>query len=418
MRWKFWPSSNEKKVDLEKRGISLLERTIKSIPAVLIGIVLTFFLSRSGLFRQLETYALDTQARLHETAEDTDVVVVRIDDEDYAKLFHQKSPLDHNNLLKIIKSVAAGKPRVIGIDIETTAPQFQELKPEPNWPVVVWARNGVFSQRDGKYHLFQLLGGQEANAVSGIVVMQLDPDGAIRRYPRVCETDHGPVDSFVWAVAKQYDPANMSRHKPTEEGLFINFAGDSEGRHRLHFTASRILELADGPGWQSDSPIKDKIVLIGGGYSAADEHDTPLGWMLGVEVLANAVETELHGGGLPPPSPILVTALSGLIGLFLLMLFQHFTPLKGFLLSFLLIPLTGMLASLAVFRTLAFWAYFAPIPLAVLVQEIYAQAKDYRKKLIKDLYEDVLGKSAEKKEDEAKPQEATKETQEAEVAKT
>ena len=62
MLWKIGSSS--KKQRLETRGISLLERVIKSVPAVLIGICLTFFLSRSGVFRQLETYALDTQVRL------------------------------------------------------------------------------------------------------------------------------------------------------------------------------------------------------------------------------------------------------------------------------------------------------------------------------------------------------------------
>ncbi len=394
MRWKIWPSSKQSKQELEKEGISLLERAIKSLPAILVGILLTFFLSRSGLFRQLETYALDTQVRLQGAAPDSDVAIVLIDDEDYAQLFHRKSPLDHAVLLKLINAIAAGKPKVIGIDIDTSAPEFQELHLPLERPVLVWARGGMFSQVDDEYHLSEYLGGQQTNGPSGLVVLRLDADGAIRRYPRICETNLGPQPSFPWAVAREFDPAVAGRpQSPTD--LFIKFAGDRHGSHRVHFTASRILSLADGPGWQTTSPIKDKVVLLGGAYAAEDEHDTPLGWMLGVEVLAYATETELGGGGLRPPSSILVTALGGLVGVALLLVFQHFKPTKAWLISLAVMPLMGMLSSMLIFRTLAFWSYFLPIPLAVLAQEVYGQAKDYRKKMIKQLYEGVLGRPIE-----------------------
>ena len=169
-----------------------------------------------------------------------------------------------------------------------------------------------------------------------------------------------------------------------------------------------MLDLADGAGWQTDGPIKDKIVLIGGAYTASDEHETPLGWMLGVEVLAYAIETELHGGGMKPASPVTITLLGGFVGLVLLLLFQHFTPTKALLLSFPTILLLGMVCSLLTFRTIAFWAYFVPIQLAVLVQEGYVQAKDYRKRLVKQLYEGVLGRAAPNTEAEQKPAEGEK----------
>jgi CHASE2 domain-containing sensor protein len=393
MRWKIGSSS--KKKELETRGISLLERAIKSLPAILIGICLTFFLSRSGIFRQLETYALDTQVRLQGAERDSNVAVVLIDDEDYANLFEGKSPLNHTSLEKLINAIAAGKPRVIGIDVDTSAPQFRDLKLPAGGPVIVWAQAGSFSHRDDKYHLTNLLGGQQVDAKSGIVVMRLDSDGAIRRYPRMCETNKGALPSFPWVVASQFDPNGAGQHSPSEDNLFIKFAGDNAGSHRVHFTASRVLSLADGPGWQTDSPIKDKIVLLGGAYGSEDEHDTPLGWMLGVEVLAYAVDTELLGGGTKPASPILVTILGGFVGLLLLLFFQHFRPAKAILISLLTVPILGALSSLVAFRSMAFWAYFVPIPLAVLTQEIYHHAKDYRMRLIKQLYQGVVGKGEE-----------------------
>ena len=407
MRWKI--GSSNKKQRLKTRGISLLERVIKSVPAVLIGICLTFFLSRSGVFRQLETYALDTQVRLQGAERDSNVAVVLIDDNDYGSLFEGKSPLSHIALEKVINAIAAGKPRVIGVDVDTSSPQFKELKLPAGGPVIVWAQTGSFSHRDDKYHLASLLGGQPVNTKSGIVVMRLDSDGAIRRYPRVCETNKGPQPSFPWVVASEFDPGGAGKHSFSEDNLFIKFAGDNTGSHRLHFTASRVLSLADGPGWQNDSPIKDKIVLLGGAYGSEDEHDTPLGWMLGVEVLAYAVDTELLGGGTKPASAILVTVLGGFVGLLLLLSFQHFRPAKAILISLLIVPILGVLSSLLAFRSMAFWAYFVPIPFAVLTQEIYHHAKDYRMKLIKQLYQGVVGKPEEgAKEEEVKEGETEK----------
>src|SRR5713226_7277101 len=178
MRWKVWSSSKETKKNFETRGISLLERTFKATPAILIGIVLTFFLARFGLFRQLETYALDVQVQLQGAEGDSDVAIVRIDDEDYEKLFHEKSPLDQATLLKIINAIAAGQPKVIGVDIDTAAPQFRDLHPPTGGPTIVWARNGSFSHREERYRLSELLGGQEAHVPFGLVVLRLDPDSA------------------------------------------------------------------------------------------------------------------------------------------------------------------------------------------------------------------------------------------------
>ena len=390
MRWKIGSSSN--KSELETRGISLLERVLKATPAILIGILLTFFLSRSGVFRQLETYALDTQVRLQGAARDSDVAVVLIDDDDYASLFDSKSPLNHSALEKLINAIAAGKPRVIGIDVDTSSAEFRNLKIPSDGPVLVWARNGSFSNRDNKFHVSNFLGGQQVDAKYGVIVMRLDSDGAIRRYTRVCDTNKGVEQSFPWAVASAYDPNGVGKFPATDERLFIKFAGNNVGSHRLHLTASTVLSLADGPGWQNDSPIKDKVVLLGGAYHSEDEHDTPLGWMLGVEVLAYAVDTELLGGGTKPASKILVTTLGGLVGLLVLLLFQHFKPAQAILICLLTVPVLGALSSLVAFRSMAFWAYFVPIPLAVLTQEIYHHAKDYRMKLIKQLYEGVIGK--------------------------
>src|SRR3989442_15786421 len=98
MRWKLWSSSRGTKENLEIEGISLFERILKAAPAVIIAILLTFVLSRSGFFRPLETYALDTEVRLQSSQQESDAAIVRIDDAAYANLFHERSTRDQSTL--------------------------------------------------------------------------------------------------------------------------------------------------------------------------------------------------------------------------------------------------------------------------------------------------------------------------------
>lgn len=192
-------------------------------------------------------------------------------------------------------------------------------------------------------------------------------------------------------MVNQFSPDRAKKLPASKEELTIKFVGDREGSHRLHFTASGVLDLADGPGWQTNSPIRDKIVLLGGAYAASDEHHTPLGWMLGVEVLASIIETELQGGGTRPPNRMVIILMGILSGLTLLLLFHHFWLGTAVLLSVIAIPILAMACSLVAFWSLAFWSYFVPVLIAILSQQLYDQAKEYRKRFVRQLYEGVVG---------------------------
>ena len=43
--------------------------------------------------------------------------------------------------------------------------------------------------------------------------------------------------------------------------------------------------------WSGANPLENKMVILGGDYAAQDEHDTPVGWMTGTELLASIIET-------------------------------------------------------------------------------------------------------------------------------
>jgi CHASE2 domain-containing sensor protein len=373
------------------RKIPLRKRLLRTTPVLLGALVLTFMINRTGLLRELETYALDAQTRLQAPPTESDVAIVYITDADYVKIFQEKSPLDPAKLQNVIHAIARGRPKVIGVDIETNGQEFRKIQPSPDWPPIVWARNAVFSHRAGRFYLFNVLGGKNPAPISGLVVLKLDSDGAVRRYTRLVETQQGDFPSFAWAVVNEFSPDRIKKQKPSKEELFIKFAGDLEGSHRIYFTASGVLDISDGPGWQNNSPFKDKIVLLGGAYAASDEHDTPVGWLHGVETLAYIIETELQGGGMRPPGRIVIILLVVSATVVLCLLFQHFSPGKALLVSLVAVPLLAMACSLVAFWSLAFWAYFAPALIAVFSQQFFDQVKEYRSKFMKGLYEEVAG---------------------------
>jgi CHASE2 domain-containing sensor protein len=362
------------------KGKNLLWKRRKDLIATLGAIPLALLLSTIGLLRQLETPALDVYARLQPLPSDSDVAIVRITTEDYKSIFHGRSPLEPKSLQKIIDAIARGKPKIIGVDIDTSAPEFDTIEPSPEWPTVVWARSAVFSNTQRKYLLFDVLGKHLPPLHSGLIVFKLDPDETIRRYTRLCDTDEGRLHSFPWAVAKELPNYKSAKLKESNEELLIKFRGTSRSNHRWGLSASQILRLSEGQGWQNGSPIKDKVVLLGGEYYAQDEHKTPLGWISGVEVLAQIIETELEGGGSRPPSNLLMIFLTFVDAIVLLVLFRKCRLRSALLFSLVVIPFLAFVSSYVAFRSLGNWAYFVSILVIALIYQLYGRAKEHYRK--------------------------------------
>jgi len=258
------------------------------------------------------------------------------------------------------------------------------------WPPIVWARTGVFSNKERNFYLQDVLGGKEPTPPSGLITLKEDVDGVVRRYQRVYAAKQGSVfPSFPWAVVKQLANERVGNLRETEEELFINFAAGPKDSFRVGLPASHVLSLADSQGWQEESPIKDKIVLLAGDYAVQDEHKTPLGWMLGAEVLAHVIETELQGGGRRPASRGVIAALQVFDGLALLLLFHLYRLRTAVLLSLLSVPILAMLCSLLASRSLSQWTYFGPVLIAVLLQQLYERVRDYKKQMLVETYDIV-----------------------------
>ena len=364
---------------------------------MLLAGLFTFVLNRAGLLSRLETTFIDAQMKLDVPSEESQVVIVDITNSDFQQIFHERTrPLEPDALRKLITAVATGRPCIIAVDIDTHFPKFKDFKMEDDWPPVVWAREIAEVPADIKQKPVPLdvLGGQNPalNEKSGIPLLLDDAGKITRSYVRLIETTDGKQPSFGWAIYKQRQSRKCGgiTFPPLEEGtdpLMIRYSRSGEGIGRTKITSGKVIWFAEDPNWPQNDLVKDKVVLIGGSYLGEDRHDTPLGTMTGVEVMANVVESELRGGGIKPPSYLTMGLLLIFDGFLLLALFQFLPLRKALPLSLPVIVLLSLTCSFLTYRSFSRWAFFAPVMIGVMVAELLDMVRDIYKDRIRRLNE-------------------------------
>ena len=181
--------------------------------------------------------------------------------------------------------------------------------------------------------------------------------------------------SFSSAISIAYSSATstpliQALTSPSEDEYLIRFSGDREGSHRIRMSAAKLHELSQS--WSPGaSPIKDRIVLLGGAYLGEDLHQTPLGQMNGVEVLANVIETELNGGGAKAPSRLASYLLEIFEAFGLILIFHFFRLQQALLISSALIPALALISSWVAYRELAHFGHFIVVLVGLLLFELY-----------------------------------------------
>ena len=382
----------------DKPKPSLKQRILKAVPFMLLAMLLTFVFYRTGTYRGLETALLDSYMRLDMPTAESKVVIVDITQADFEneKLFNRQSrPLNPEALHRLITEIARAKPCVIGVDIDTHFAEFGKFKVDESWsPSIVWAREPktIPEEANQKLTLDNALGRENLpdKHTSGVPLLIDDAaDKVTRRYVREVEIEReGTFPSFPSAVynASRKNCAGIPPPKiqAKTEPLLISFSRSSEGIGRKRLPASFFMN--EGDEQTKNDLLRDKIVLIGGSYLGEDKHDTPLGVMDGLEIMANVVETELKGGGFKPLNSFIVVLLIIFDGVVLVLLF-HLLPFdQAIWVSILAIPALALICSLAAYWSLAYWAYFVPIMLFVLGNELWDAAKNYFKRETAEAY--------------------------------
>ena len=379
----------------------LARRLLRALPVVAALVLLTWIFGHSGVLHKVERVVSDAQVRLNRAPTNSPVVVVDIDDEDYRELFRSTSPLDPRQLEKLLSNIAKGQPSVIAIDIDTSDARFATQFTLGNWsPQLVWERELRNVPQEGtegeQLQPLDILGGQkDINPVtnsSGLPLLIDDSEDKVtRRYRRSIFTQKGLMPSFPSAIAKAYIrnyPEKLGKLEDSQQDLLIRYSGNQEGSQRLHFSARKINELSNN--WPEASPIHDKIVLLGGSYLGQDRHETPIGQLTGLEVMANVVETELAGGGEKPPSSAVLLLLELFEAFVLILLFHALRFRLALLWSILLIPVMAMFCSFLTYRNGGLFVQFVFVLLGLLIFEVY---EHFRRSTIPNLYHDIKGVS-------------------------
>jgi CHASE2 domain-containing sensor protein len=372
-----------------KRKRSFLATFRTAVPAIILAIAGAYVLSRLGTLHGLEHVALN--AEMAASHRSSNICLVEITDSDYEDIFGGRSPLQPDKLHDLINAVAMGKPAMIGVDIDTSHPQFKALIPEANWPPVVWERD-IANNRDttkAEIEPLDVLGGQNPliNKSSGVPALLDDPEDKVTRlYTRCVRTRAGLEPTLVSAVVSAYrsqaalEPCRGTG--PTDVGLEPLFIKYSLGEAAVcHKDAAQMLGIMktyqDGGQSQLLAEFSNKAVLIGGTYGDSDRHFTPIGTLPGVEVLANAIQTELDGEGIQAHSRWLLFVIEFAASTFIVLFFHLFALSPGRALAWGL-PLTvvgSVLLSILSFHTFSRFVTFAPTLFAVLVFETYEHVR-------------------------------------------
>ena len=332
-----------------------------------LALALVALLSLNG-FRQAQRTAADFDALFEPPAGTTrQIALVSIHPDDYQQLFNGTSPLDAQQFGRLVARILEGKPAVLGVDIDTSHPGFAGLRArfaDTGRTAMVWAQNATPARPGDEVLVAQgVLGGPASTApgTAGAALLIADgEDGVVRRYARLVRIASGTVRSFPWAVVDAQDAAKKLHLRESDAPLQIRFAR----AERLDLPAAVVL----APGFEWSSRIENRIVLLGGRYDRADIQNTPLGTMDGIDVLANAVETELGGGGYEQPALALVLTVALVELIALLLLFDHVSFWKA-----LAIAVGGTMVFawlLAALGWLPAWSQAALILLVVLLNQL------------------------------------------------
>lgn len=366
---------------------ALLPASFSLAALVLTVSALTTVVHMYGWLRAVETPALDLMLSLSPiTAEH--VLIVTIDNRDYKELMQNKSPLAVSVVEQLLAAIAAGNPAVIVVDLDTADPSFKALALPDRSSRIVWARGlemspNVIGQRKTPEELKrQHPGGGYAGVVAtpflgggatagdarwGLAILPLDADGILRHYFREVLVDldvsaGAPIvaDSLPWAAVRAFRNAAPAGGKFIGREMVLGFTV----QHIQQISALHLLSLKGTAGYKE--LLKGKIVLLGGSYAAArDSYLTPVGWMPGVEVVANAIETEISRGGITPIASIHLFFVLVVTGFAASAMVSAIKGLRGLLLATVLLPVSAFAASYMAFQSLALWADFIPVVIAV-----------------------------------------------------
>jgi CHASE2 domain-containing sensor protein len=271
-------------------------------------------------------------------------------------------------------------------------------------PTIIWAEiptndqeplelGRVLGQDPEKVIRSMGLSPDETQTVIGIPRFPVDPDGVVREYRGDFEIKglSGRMNSLARAVVEQYSPAlavtkkevlfnfagkaGAENYAPTDAGLFLR----GECIENKSF-AERFKNECKDPGHPELPYLINKIVLVSGAYGEArDTHRTPIGEIAGVEMLAQAIDSDLHGGGirlLPWPVSALLDLLASTLVVYLYFRLKSW-PFYGFLLGWGIV-IVAVAMCFVLLRFKLAWLNVVPVVVGANLEQLWHHGAELR----------------------------------------
>jgi CHASE2 domain-containing sensor protein len=217
--------------------------------------------------------------------------------------------LQPEKLANVLNVIEQYEPKVIVVDIDTSAPRFKSLRTPTGESKIVWARVSHQEEkldpgdrrRSYIWKAGEVLGNRgDQPEYTGSPLLPQDPDLVIRGFQRVVPID-ASAQSLHWvtllafcdagaqeACALVHTASGDMKKEAKQQSKVIDFYTDWD------FPSVPLSDImsAGGNAKPHAGGLGD-IVIVGAKFS--DIHSTPFGPKLGVELTAMAVETELAG---------------------------------------------------------------------------------------------------------------------------
>jgi CHASE2 domain-containing sensor protein len=352
----------------------------QTVCLIVLTALLACLLARFESLFELESVVRNLAATVHHAREKdlARIVIVVITPGEYRDDFNSTSPLDPNRLIEDLIGIARAHPRAVAIDIDTSHPDYLRHGEGQSSPAArldtetsdwrqrfVWALPS-YQKADRTFAPTAVLGqrpppGSALWKASGVTAFPIDSDGYVRTYLRQFITNQGRLNSLAYALARRTLP------EPAFDAL------QADDRKRLLGLWGR--QLPD------EMPaLRDKIVIVGGTYDIKDQYPTAQGKLFGVQIIADALQTEAEGGG-PTIFSASESMLSGaVIGTMLAVAYATLGPLAGLSITFC--AAAGLLLVFKYEPEFYGIGSLFPIPVVFLLLYLYHLIIDYQDKII------------------------------------
>ena len=383
----------------EATGSEPIWRSIlRASPVILLVSLITACIHSFGWLRPFESTTLDTLITLNPVSA-KHVFIVEIDNADYKSIFGSRSPLDPEKVTRLVSAIAAGEPKVIVVDLDTSDDRFRGIKLPDTTSSLVWARHAKPSaskheltevstdaaetELTGPLVADRVLGKDVSAALplSGLTNVPIDSDGIIRHYCRyvgVLEPTSNAVRlvaTLPWAAVQSFRGDHNEDAHPSDEEMVLASTGGRKYLPRI--STDNLLAICQGQGWKDT--VKGKVVLLGGCYDAGrDDYVTASGRLPGVELLAEAIESELSRGGIRPVNAVLLILAQVVASIIVIAVNSRFAAGRAPLIGLLAIPLVAFICSLLSFSSLYLWVDFVPVLFAVQLHYLFDHLKRAR----------------------------------------